>query len=126
MAVLPIKLRDVLWHVIVIFNVTFISLYIFMFVYCNKPKFEHIHYDEHLGLQVDIGESLDLSRLKTKRSLDSLLFIFKDVPDMHAVLNKNDEINKNLEVEMLFEHPKSQIKRKNNKTIYHSTLKTQI
>lgn len=126
MAVSQTKMNDIMWwQLTVFFNITFISVYIFMLIFCHRTKFQHISYDDNLGLQMEIGESMDFSALKTARSLDSVLFVLKDDPEICDALKSNTEISKNYTIETLFQHSPSQTKNKTgkSKSSYRSSFK---
>lgn len=103
MAVIPIL--DVLWHLIVIFTVLFILFYLFIVIRCfKKMKFQQ-SYDDYC-------ETLEFNPLKTKGSIDSVFFVFKDDPEICAALNTNIRKDLNISVESLFDLTTSKINKK--------------
>lgn len=99
MAVVVIgKITEELCHLTVIFTFLFISFYLFINIYCYK-RVEYLYtYDDHLCPQVNIGESINYSELKTERSIDSVLLVFKDDPIIGAALNVNIKKNQNISI----------------------------
>lgn len=93
MVVLPII--EKLWHLTVFFTIVFISFYIIVMHCCKRVEYLYT-YDDHLHPQVNIGEGIDYSALKTRRSRDSVLLVFKDDPEIRAALNAHIKKNQKL------------------------------
>lgn len=114
-----LQMIQVLWPVTVIFIIAFTSYYLFIALCGYETRLALYRYDDHVHPQIGIEESIDFSALKPDQSIDSVLLVFKDDPEICAALNGDIKNYRNFSKNSLIEHSTTQIKKnKINKTKY--------